>query len=603
VENAAPGDDLHETACLAGECAGLRSAVALARWIGTAQRPVTSSEVLRKADVPDAGAAIGVRVPPKIRSAADLPELHGPWTVAVGTGLLRISDGMVTGGQALEGWPPGDATLLEAWFAGLRATAQAAADPWREDGLAGVLAFALALLRVLERDEAPTDSELWRAVREESVELCEAYDLALVPFAAIRSTGPAGERPLATMMAMLASFGAVTSHAGRPVITPLGRWAVRRLEGAIPRPADPNISAATLIAQIAESDDPAQRFAATSEWLKQHQPREILQAAQSMSPHLRSVAADLVMMLGEDAIGAWREFSKTPNVGPHARYALYACDQGPEPGQRDLDWLAAEAAAAALDAKGRDEALCVLWESVRGEDLPGRLAVVRETGHPAVGELARALTEFTASGQPRSIDQGRQLKVTLKHWNPAIWRRVRLPVTATLSDLHWVIQILFGWDGDHLHAFQVGRRAYSDPNFALEGTADEDAIRIRDACRPGSKIEYEYDFAASWQHQITSQKTFTLDPGQEYPVCVAYKGESPVEYPDEEEPEEPAPFSLTDVNRMLAALRRLACYLLIAKVSGLRVACGHDPGGRLSSLVLSFVANSKRSSTSRSAAL
>ena len=192
----------------------------------------------------------------------------------------------------------------------------------------------------------------------------------------------------------------------------------------------------------------------------------------------------------------------------------------------------------------------------RGEDLPGRLAVVREAGHPAAGELARALTEFTASGRPRSIDQGLQLKVTLKYTSPAIWRSVRLPVTATLGDLHWVIQILFGWDGDHLHAFQVDGRAYSNPDFVLDGTADEDDIRVRDACRPGVKVGYEYDFGANWQHEITAQRAFTLDPGQEYPVCVAYQGDSPVEYPSEEDPQEPAPFSLTDVNRMLAALTR-----------------------------------------------
>jgi Plasmid pRiA4b ORF-3-like protein len=556
VENAASGDDLREAARLARECAVLRSAVALARWIGTAQRPVTSSQVLRKADVPGAGAAIGVRVPPKLRSAADLPELHGPWSVAVATGLLQISDGMVTGGQALEGWPPGDAALLEAWFAGLRATAQAAAGPSRGDGLAAVLAFALALFRVLERQEALAGSELRCAVREESVDLCEAYALDAVPFASMRHTGPPGEDPLAAMVAMLAGFGAVTGRAGRPVITPLGRWAVRRLAEAMPRPADPNISAAELIVQVAQSDDPAERFDAASGWLEQHQPAEILEAAESMSPRLRYVATDLVMMRSGDAIPAWREFAKAPNVGPHARYALYVCDQGPEPGERDLDWLAAESAAAALEAKGPDEALCMLQESVRGEDLADRLVVVAEAGHPAAGELARALTEFTASGEPRSIDQGVQLKVTLKHWEPAIWRSVQLPVTATLGDLHWVIQILFGWDGDHLHAFRVGGRAYSNLDFALDDTADEDDIRVRDACRPRVKVGYEYDFGASWEHEITSQKTFTLDPGQEYPVCVAHQGDSPIEYPDEEEPEEPAPFSLTDVNRMLAALRR-----------------------------------------------
>ena len=534
----------------------MRSAVALARWVGTAERPVTSSQVLRRADALAAGAAIGVRVPPKIRSAADLPELHGPWSAAVGIGLLQISEGNVSSGPALEGWPPGDATLLDAWFAGLRAVCQTLADPWQEDSVTGMLAFALALLTVLEDEKAPTSAELWRAVLEESGDLCRAYDLHLVPFAAMRHTALAGGSQLAGMVALLAGFGAVTGDAGKPVITPLGRWAARRLADALPRPAAPELPAAELIAEVAEHGDPAQRLMAASRWLEQHQPREILEAAESVSPRLRSVAADLVMMLGDDAIPAWREFSKAPNVGAHARYALYACDQGLEPSERDRNWLAAEVAAAALDAKGPDEALSVLWESVRGEDLPGRLAVVREAGHPAAGELARALTEFTALGGPRSIDQGLQLKVTLKYASPAIWRSVRLPVTATLGDLHWVIQILFGWDGDHLHAFQVDGRAYSNSDFVLDGTADEDDIRVRDACRPGVKVEYEYDLGASWQHEITAQRAFTLDPGQVYPVCVAYQGDSPVEYPSEEDPEEPAPFRLTDVNRRLAALTR-----------------------------------------------
>ena len=129
--------------------------------------------MLRKADAPAAGAVIGVRVPPKIRSAADLPELHGPWFVAVATGLLRISDGMVASGHALEGWPPSDAGLLDAWFAGLRAVCEALADPRQEDGFTGMLVFALALLTVLEDEEVPTGKEPWHAVQEQSDDLCD----------------------------------------------------------------------------------------------------------------------------------------------------------------------------------------------------------------------------------------------------------------------------------------------------------------------------------------------------------------------------------------------------------------------------------------------
>jgi hypothetical protein len=37
---------------------------------------------------------------------------------------------------------------------------------------------------------------------------------------------------------------------------------------------------------------------------------------------------------------------------------------------------------------------------------------------------------------------------------------------------------------------------------------------------------------------------------------VAYQGDSPVEYPSEENPQEPELFSLTEVNRKLAKLGR-----------------------------------------------
>ena len=87
-------------------------AVMLARWIGTGRRQVTPGRVLRKADMPAAGAALGVEVPSRLRTMADIRELHRPWCVAVATGLLEVGDGWATAGPALEGWPPGDADLL-----------------------------------------------------------------------------------------------------------------------------------------------------------------------------------------------------------------------------------------------------------------------------------------------------------------------------------------------------------------------------------------------------------------------------------------------------------------------------------------------------------
>jgi Plasmid pRiA4b ORF-3-like protein len=87
-----------------------------------------------------------------------------------------------------------------------------------------------------------------------------------------------------------------------------------------------------------------------------------------------------------------------------------------------------------------------------------------------------------------------------------------------------------------------------------EWTGDEEAVRIRDVLAPGAKIGYTYDFGADWEHEITLEQTIPRDPGQDYPVCVEWRGDSPVEYWTEDDPEEPEPFSLAEVNRELAAL-------------------------------------------------
>jgi Plasmid pRiA4b ORF-3-like protein len=84
-----------------------------------------------------------------------------------------------------------------------------------------------------------------------------------------------------------------------------------------------------------------------------------------------------------------------------------------------------------------------------------------------------------------------------------------------------------------------------------------EGIRIRDVLTPGAKIGYTYDFGADWEHEITLEQTIPRDPGQDYPVCVAFRGDSPVEYwCEEEEPEEPEPFGINEVNRRLLALGR-----------------------------------------------
>jgi len=463
----------------------------------------------------------------------------------------------VTAGPALEGWPPGDADLLAGWLAALRAVCAAESYPQDEDS---VLLLSLALLAVLGGDGVPRADGLWRPVHAALHDLCDRYDKSSweLLHAADRYCDPGTGTPLAGLVALLAGFGAVAGDPGKPVITPLGRWAARHLADGLPGLADPGLSAGEMIAQAAQFSDEEQRGHVAWGWLAEREPagaaREILTAAEGMSPLLRVAAVGVVERLGEDALPAWRDMAAAPRIGPHARAVLAGWDQGPEPSDADWQWLAVEDAAAALEDKGPDEALSRVWESMPGTDLDDRLAAVRATSHPDAGALTRAVAEFAASGAPRSIDQVGELKVSLSGFRPPIWRRARLPVTAALAGLHEVIQVLFGWDGDHLHLFQVGKKQYTDRFTDLERTGDEEAVRVGDVLTPGGKIGYTYDLGACWEHEITLEKMVPRDPGQDYPVCVQYKGNSPVEYWSEDDSAEPEPFNLADVNLKLAAL-------------------------------------------------
>lgn len=49
-----------------------------------------------------------------------------------------------------------------------------------------------------------------------------------------------------------------------------------------------------------------------------------------------------------------------------------------------------------------------------------------------------------------------QIYVSLNDIEPKIWRRLIVPLTMTLADLHYVLQAAMGWKDSHLHEFVIG---------------------------------------------------------------------------------------------------------------------------------------------------
>src|SRR2546430_15976473 len=92
---AVSGDELRDAARLARESVVVGRAVTLARWIGTGRRPVTAGQVLRKADVPAAGAALPRGRGPPPRTAGANP---GPAPPRRPSGAARAPPGRGGGG-------------------------------------------------------------------------------------------------------------------------------------------------------------------------------------------------------------------------------------------------------------------------------------------------------------------------------------------------------------------------------------------------------------------------------------------------------------------------------------------------------------------------
>lgn len=125
-----------------------------------------------------------------------------------------------------------------------------------------------------------------------------------------------------------------------------------------------------------------------------------------------------------------------------------------------------------------------------------------------------------------------QLKITLDQISPPIWRRVLVSNNEDLYDLHIIIQILFKWEGYHLHEFKIKNVHYGEPDeeFDLFTIHDELDYKLKDFnFKAGSKFSYKYDFGDNWKHTILVEKVLPFDKAQKLPFLVGGKRAAPPE--------------------------------------------------------------------------
>ena len=116
-----------------------------------------------------------------------------------------------------------------------------------------------------------------------------------------------------------------------------------------------------------------------------------------------------------------------------------------------------------------------------------------------------------------------QLKVILRHSKPSIWRRFLVPASMNLEELHHTLQIVMGWEDEHLHEFLHKKQRYGIPDEGYDdGSIDEFGVTLGGLLKKeGDSLTYLYDFGDGWEHELLLEKIRPWREGAELPLCTA----------------------------------------------------------------------------------
>ena len=105
-----------------------------------------------------------------------------------------------------------------------------------------------------------------------------------------------------------------------------------------------------------------------------------------------------------------------------------------------------------------------------------------------------------------------EFEVQLDGIEPPVWRRFRMPTTATFWQLHCALQCLFDWDDDHAWRFWSGGRkgrwvAVSHEPESEDPPVEEAhlvplAAHFERTARVNPSCRYVYDLGDNWVHNI-----------------------------------------------------------------------------------------------------
>ncbi|WP_400770718.1 plasmid pRiA4b ORF-3 family protein [Methylosinus sporium] len=122
-----------------------------------------------------------------------------------------------------------------------------------------------------------------------------------------------------------------------------------------------------------------------------------------------------------------------------------------------------------------------------------------------------------------------QVRIEIAGVSPPIWRRLIVPLSWNLHQLHLAIQAAFNWWNYHLHEFRIGGLRYGDLEIEDDVWSDMDPrvfdereVRLADfSGEDRIAFGYRYDFGDCWDHTVEIEDKLTLPVSPKHATCVA----------------------------------------------------------------------------------
>jgi hypothetical protein len=121
------------------------------------------------------------------------------------------------------------------------------------------------------------------------------------------------------------------------------------------------------------------------------------------------------------------------------------------------------------------------------------------------------------------------LRIEIDDVTPVVIRRIEVPITIRLDDLHFVLQIAVGWQNCHPFEFRAGANAWGlrDRDDPESGTQAAEEATLADVLALANSFHYDYVFGEDWGHSIELEAIAPATAGISYPRLVSAEGRCP----------------------------------------------------------------------------